>query len=317
MPFRTRADLFAQLAQMEEAGLPFDRALSVLGLPSPFLARVEAFRALMAKGAELPAAGEKSGLFTKLESRLLRAATDAGSPASTYQRLADYYTDRAIQLATMRSRLIMPGVMFLLALIIRPVPALVSGSLSLLGYLWAVLYPILLIAALVAGIRAFARAEARSPGKSIYQRLPLYGPIFRRRNLRDFFESLGLMLEAGVPMADALPVAADTVDDGDIRQQLLRMRPRIAKGSSLTDAMRGIGYLRDERLHQFVHTGEASGELPQMLKRHTRFETASINSSLEQLTLWVPRVVYGIFTLWMAYSLLTSSVSLPEVPDDL
>jgi general secretion pathway protein F len=316
MPFRTRAELFTQLGQMEQAGLPFDRALRVLRLPRPFPPRIEAFRALMAKGAELASAGEQSGLFTKLESSLIRAATNAGSPANTYQRLADFYTDQAMQLSAMKSRLVMPGAMFLLALVIQPLPALVAGTLSTLGYLWHLAYPILLVGVVVVGIRALARVQVRSPGKSLFQYLPLYGPVFRRRNLRDFFQSLGLMLEAGVPMADALPVAADTVQDGDIRSQLLRMRPRIAKGSSLTEAMRGIGYLKDERLHQFVLTGEASGELPQMLMRHTRFETESINNSLEQLTQWVPRVVYGIFLLWVAYGVLTSNAFLPqEIPE--
>jgi general secretion pathway protein F len=312
MPFRVRAELFAQLAQMEEAGLPFDHALRVLRLPPPFLARIEGLRALMAKGSQFPAAGEQSGLFTKLESRLIRAAADAGSPANTYQRLAAYYTDRALQLAAMKSRLMLPALIFLLALLIRPLPALMLGSLSALGYIWRVSYPVLLVGMLVVGIRALARREARSSGKSLYQHLPLYGPIFIRRNLRDFFQSLGLMLEAGVSMADALPVAADTVEDGDIRRQLLRIQPRVAKGSSLAEAMRGIGYLQDARLHQFVQTGEASGELPQMLMRHSRFETETINSSLEQLTLWVPRAIYGMVALWMAYGLLTHSGPLVE-----
>ena len=318
MPFRIRAELFTQLGHMEKAGLPFDRALGVLSLPMPYLVRIEAFRALIAKGTEVPSAGEQSGLFTKLESRLVRAAMDAGSPASTYKRLADYYTDRAIQLAAMKSRLVLPAAMFVLALIIRPLPALFGGSLSFLGYVWGVSYPLLLIAVLVLGIRALARRDPRASGKSLYQSLPLYGPVFVRRNLRDFFQSLGLMLEAGVPMADALPVAVDTAEDGDIRRELTRIQPRVAKGSSLTEAMRGIRYLEDERLKQFVRTGEASGELPQMLARHTRLETESINSSLEQLALWVPRAIYGMLVIWMAYGLLTGSgVLLGQLPSAL
>jgi len=105
---------------------------------------------------------------------------------------------------------------------------------------------------LILAIRALARRDARASGKSLYQSLPLYGPIFVRRNLRDFFESLGLMLEAGVSMADALPVAVDTAEDGDVRRQLIRMQPRIAKGSSLGEAMRGVRYLEDERLEQLI-----------------------------------------------------------------
>jgi type II secretory pathway component PulF len=218
----------------------------------------------------------------------------------------------------MRSRLVLPASIFVLALIVQPLPAVFGGSLSLLGYVWRVSYPLLLIGALVLGIRALARRDARAAGKSLYQSLPLYGPIFVRRNLRDFFQSLGLMLEAGVPMAEALPVAVDTAEDDDMRRQLIRMQPRIAKGSSLAEAMRDIRYLEDERLKQFVRTGEASGELPQMLARHTRLETESINSSLEQLALWVPRAIYGMLVIWMAYGLLRGSgVLLGQLPSAL
>ena len=116
-------------------------------------------------------------------------------------------------------------------------------------------------------------------------------------------------------MADALPAAVDTAEDGDVRRQLIRMQPRIAKGASLGEAMRGVRYLEDERLKQFVLTGEASGELPQMLARHTRLETESINSFLEQLALWVPRAIYGMVVLWMAYGLLKGSgVPLGQMP---
>lgn len=74
MSFRIRADLFAQLAQMETAGLPFNRAIAVLNLPGAAQTRVEAMRGTAAKGNDPATAGERSGLFTKLETRLIRAA---------------------------------------------------------------------------------------------------------------------------------------------------------------------------------------------------------------------------------------------------
>lgn len=317
LPIRIRADLFAQLAQMETAGLPFDRAFSVLNLPSPVQTRVEAMRTLLKKGIEFALAGEKSGLFTKLESRLIRAATNAGSPANMYRRLADYYTDRALQLSTMKSRLMLPAFMFLAALFLQPIPALVGGSLSVAGYAWQIIKPILLVAVAIYGFRWLVNREARSVGKSLYQSLPLYGPIFVRRNLRDFFESLALMLEAGVSMLDALPAALDTVDDGDMRRELSKIRARVEAGAPLADALRGIAYIKDERVIQFAQTGEASGSLPEMLMRHTRLETEAINSFLEQLAMWAPRVVYGIVVLWMAYGLLTGGGFMPNIPNDI
>jgi len=315
LPYRLRAELYAQLEQMENAGLPFDRAFALLRLPKRFQARAEAMRALLAKGVEFAAAGEQSGLFTQLDSRLIRAATNAGSPEKMYRRVADYYTDRARQLAVMKSRLMLPAAIGLLALLVQPIPALIGGSLTVVSYVWRVLRPLLLIAALVYCVRALLRLNNRSAGKSVYQRLPLYGRIFVRQNLCDFFESLALLLEAGASMLEALPAALDTVMDGAIRSELQKLRPRIAKGSSLTDALPGVGYVTDERLIQFVRTGEAGGKLPEMLLRHTRMETESINGFLEQLALWIPRVVYGAVAAWMAYGFLSGGGFMPNLPN--
>jgi type II secretory pathway component PulF len=317
LPFQTRATLYAQLSQMETAGLPFDRAFAVLNLPSPVQSRLEAMRGLLKKGVEFALAGEKSGLFTKLESRLIRAAMNAGSPANMYRRLADYCTDRTTQLSTMKSRLALPAFMFLAALFIQPIPALVTGSLSGAGYLWQVLKPILLVSAAIYGFILLVNRDARSNGKSLYQTLPLYGSIFVRRNLRDFFETMALMLEAGVSMLDALPAALDTVEDGDIRRELAKIRSRVEKGMPFADALRNIQYIEDERVIQFAQTGEASGTLPEMLLRHTKMETDSINSFLEQLATWAPRVVYGIVVLWMAYGLITGGGFMSRIPSDL
>lgn len=315
LPYRVRAELYVQLAQMENAGLPFDRAFAVLRLPKPWQVRVETMSTLLASGVEFASAGEQSGLFNQLDSRLIRAAMNAGSPEKMYRRLADYYTDRAAQLTTMKSRLMLPAVIFLLALLVQPIPALISGSLTIAGYVWQVLRPMLLIAALVYLVRALLRIASRSAGKSFFQRVPLYGRIFVRQNLRDFFESLGLMLDAGVSMLDALPTALDTVQDGDMRRELNKISPRIAKGSSLTDALPSIGYVTDERLIQFVRNGEAGGKLPEMLLRHTKMETESINSFLEQLAVWTPRMIYGAVVVWMAYGLLTGGGFMPKVPE--
>lgn len=96
LTFRIRAELYSQLAQMEIAGLPFDRALNVLQVAEPTQSRLAAMRALI-KHHDFALAGERSGLFTKLEARLIHASINAGSPARMYRQLADCYSTRARQ----------------------------------------------------------------------------------------------------------------------------------------------------------------------------------------------------------------------------
>ena len=132
LPYRIRAELFTQLSRMESAGLPFYRALSVLHLAEAGQSRLIEMVSLL-KRHDFASSGERSGLFTRLEARLIHAAMSSGSPAHMYGRLAECYTARAMQVATMKSRMVMPAGVFLLALIIEPLPGLASGSLGLFG----------------------------------------------------------------------------------------------------------------------------------------------------------------------------------------
>ena len=317
LPYRIRAELFAQLSKMESAGLPFDRALSVLHLAEAGQERLVSMLALL-KRHDFATAGERSGLFTRLEARLIHAAVSTGSPAHMYSRLAECYTARAMQLATMKSRMVMPAGVFLLALIIEPLPGLVSGSLGVFAYLFQVLRPLLVVGAVLFAARWwFLRPvdAAKQKSASSHCSIPLLGRLIVRQNVRDYFESLALMLEAGLPMLDALPLALDTISEPPIRRDFSRVLPRVTKGATLSQAVADLGFLgcahSRQRLISFIHTGEQSGTLPEMLLRHTTMENSAINDSFELLATWVPRVVYALVALWMISGIFSAPVFAP------
>ena len=246
LPYSIRAELFLQLSRLEAAGVPYGRAVATIALAAPAAQRLKTMQALSARGIDAAKAGEQSGLFTRLEARLIRAALNAGSPAPTYQRLAEYYSARARQWMAIKSRLTLPAVVLAIALVVQPLPALVSGAVGVIGYAWQVISPVLVIAAIVVVLRWLPMPFQR--------RVPLYGPIFVRTNLRDFFESLALLLEAGVPMLDALPAAIDTVMDGDIRRDWTRVLQRVEQRATVAAALGDVSYLRGSRALAFAHT---------------------------------------------------------------
>ena len=314
---RLRAEIFLQLSRLERAGLAYDRAAKTMAVAAPGAQRLKAFQALAARGVDAARAGEQSGLFTALEARLVRAALDAGSPGETYARLAEYNARHAQQSQAMKARLVLPAAVLAIALLVQPLPALVSGRLGVSGYAWQAISPFLAIAAIVTVLRWIAIVGARTSGRSFYQRIPLYGPIFVRANLRDFFESLALMLEAGLPMLDALPAAIDTVSDGDIRRELARVRQAVEKRETFAAALERVPYLEGSPALAFAHTGELSGTLPEMLKRHAAIETQAVTSFHEQLAAWLPRIVYFLVAIKVAAGIFSSGGVAPRVPADL
>ena len=325
LSYKTRAELYTQLAQMEMAGLPFDKAFALLEIDGPATARLEATKKQTARGIDPATAGERNGLFNKADARLIRAALAAGSPGAMYKRLADLYTQRAMQLSTMKSRMVMPAFTLVLALFLKPLPALVGGAIGAGGFMWQIIKPLLILALLFYGGRwlwrhVLTQAED-SPLGSLLLQLPIAGTLLIRSNLRDFVESLALMLEAGISMLDALPAALETLQIGVMRRDFAQLAPRIEQGGNLTTALAGNPWLErtaeGHRLLHFVDTGENSGKLPEMLLRHVAMETEEINSYVEQVFAWLPRIFYTLIALWMAFSILRSGAFMPQVPKDL
>ncbi|MDY7539779.1 type II secretion system F family protein [Undibacterium sp. RTI2.1] len=324
LSFAVRANLYTHLAAMEKAGLPTDKAYGLLELPAPAQSRVVAMRKLLARGKDIPVAGQQSGLFSDLEVHLLRAATSAGSPATMYRRLADTYTEKDRLSKAVKSRLKLPLMILGLSLLIQPLPALVAGSLTGGGYVWSVVRPFLAIGIGAVCFKKFhhwLQTASASPLRECIEKtltkIPLFGAMHVRRNARDFFESLGLMLEAGLPMFEALPKAFKTISNQLIRADFARILASMQQGATLAYALENCIYIGNPQVISLVQTGEASGTLPEMLLRHAAMETASLSHFQQQAADWAPRIVYGAIMLWMAYSILQSKAFMPNVPKDL
>lgn len=319
LPAATSALLFQHLAAMEKAGLPPARAYALLDLGPAYRQRQATFLRLAARGVDPASAGLNSGLFTAFEARLLRAALSAGSPLPTYERLASFHAARVARQRTLRSRLMLPAAMLVMALLVNSLPELVAGHLSGGAFLWQAARPLLLIGAAIGAALHLARwhaaggvGAARQPFDRLLLAIPLCGPMHLRRNRRDAVESLALLLEAGLPLQDALPVALNTVNNSVVRADLARMLPALQQGATLAHAVGALGLAASNTLFAFVHTGEQSGTLPEMLGRFADTETVAIDAFAQALAAWLPRLAYAGVALWMAAQLLGA----PNVPLD-
>jgi general secretion pathway protein F len=313
----SRAQLFSQLAALERAGMPLLQALATLQLPTQLAPAMVHWQRQLERGRELASAGQLCGLLTPLDASLIRAAQASGCLATLLQSLAERYEHQARQQAALRSRLLMPLVVLLLALFIQPLPALVGGQLTPGGYLWRCLQPLFGLALLYGvGRWLWRRNERASEGQgallgALLARLPLLGDFYQRRNLRDFFATLGLLLDAGLPMLDALPRACATLRSRPLRRALEGLGPRIQAGQSLAQALAPLAFPGKAVVQGLISTGEASGSLPASLQRYARGETERLDSRLEQLALWLPRLFYAAVLLWMAQGMLGSGAFNP------
>ena len=324
LPLKIRADLFNGLATMEQSGLPPAQALGVLRLAGKAQARVERMRQLISRGAGIASAGAQSGLFTPFEVSVVRAATQAGSPAATYRRLADSYKEQAQQRASLQSRLSLPLLVLVLALCIQPLPSLVAGAISGAGYVWQILRPLLLLASLYfvwAWLNVWTMQSQATPMRIWCARqatlLPLFGAMHVRQQNREFFSSMALLLEAGIPLLDALPKAVETINNCVIRADFARLKHLVSIGNTFAQAVEKLSSLGNVQAIDYIQTGETSGTLPEMLSRFVMAESEAITRFQREVGTWLPRMIYGLLMLWMAYGILTGAGFMPNLPPEL
>ena len=318
LPIRLRADVFAHLAAMEQAGLPAQKAWGLLKLPAPWQLRVDMVKKAVGRGSNPANAAQGAGLFSVLEAKLVLAALTAGSPAHAYRRLAERCARRAYLQSQLRSRFALPIAVWGLACVIGPLPPWVAGTLSTAGYLWQVAKPLLSLM-LIAGAAMFLISHTRSDRWLL--KVPKLGPALARAQAQDFFDSLGLLLEAGVPMFEALPIAVSTVSNRAMRQAYSAVLPRLQQGATLSQALEDVvtapHFLGNARVLEMISTGEASGTLPEMLSRHCQAESQDLARFWNDLAQWLPRIAYTCVALWIAYGLLTGVGFAPQLPKGL
>lgn len=319
----SRARLFEHLGVMERAGVPVEQALASLQLGARYDQALRRLRQAVAGGRDLASSGQLSGVFTPLETALLRAGQEAGNLALVHEQLAQRYAAQARQASELNARLLMPVGVLLLALLVEPLPALVGGALGLGGYLAAVLLPLFCLLILYVAARSLWRhwqqRRGVEPGwiDDLLLSLPLLGSLQRRADLRNFCDSLGLLLEAGMPVLDALPRACGTLSNPRLRRVFANLAPRVAAGQSLARAFDALPLQGKSMLVAVLNTGEATGRPGEALLRFARIQAQQLAASQQSLAIWLPRLFYLAVAGWMAHSLIMGAGFFPMLPEGL
>lgn len=320
LPAQNLADFYFQLGRLEESGLPIQETMKMLMPAEDKMAkRVKVALNYLERGKPLYEAGARAGLFASLDIALIQAAEVGGTLAEVFRQLAQFYEEKARQARQIKSRLFLPIVVFIMAIFIQSFPALFLGEITLANYLGATVGFILQLALLIfVFIRlprwfryGFLQAFSGLWDK-IEMKAPYFGRWFVRRSVRDFMRSLGLMLQAGVPIFEALPLAEAAIENAILRKELQKINLRLQKGDSLADALSQVNVLSPVAT-QLLLTGETSGNLDKMILHYAKLESEDIAMHNKTLVEWIPRIIYACIAIWMIYGILSTGLPMPEL----
>ncbi len=318
-----------QLATLVASGMPVEEALRAIArhADKPKVQRlVMALRSRVVEGHSLAAAlAEFPRSFPEIYVATVRAGEQSGHLDNVLDRLADYTDARQETRTSVGNALAYPVILtivalgivvFLLSYIVPEVigvfgsfdadlPWLTRALIATSEFLRAWGLVLLgLLGAAVAGARlALRRPRVRHAVDALLLRLPVIGPLLRGADTGRFARTLSILAASGVPVLEALGIAATVVNNRPMRAAVERAAVQVREGTSLHRALERSGRFPPMVLH-LIASGEQSGRLDDMLhraadhqERETRMKVALMVNIFEPLVILFMGVTVLIIVL--------------------
>lgn len=310
-----------ELLTLLQAGLPLDRALSVLlelTAKEPKLnGLIDRILKLVKGGAQLSdALDAQGGVFSRFYVNLVRAGEAGGALDVVLERLSEYLERTKELRDTVVTALIYPvillvmataSLMVLLMFVVPqftelfesagkelPIPTQIVIGLAdgLRNYWWLMLL-------VVAAVVLFLRAQLADPRyrPRWHRRLlwsPLVGDLVRKIETSSFSRTLATLLQNGVPLLTSLAIVKETLNNIAAAERVEIAVVSVKEGSGLAAPMAEIGWLPTLAV-QMIKLGEESGHLPDMLERVANTYDKEVRTAVQRLlALLEPLLIVGL-----------------------
>ena len=344
LPPARRAVFYRGLSALLEAGLPLDRALSMIMGEDAAMGRADGVASALApvrdavcEGRSFAAAMAEAGGagMASYEGAMLEAAEGTGSLAPALARIAGFMEARLAMAERLRAAAAYPcfvlflgvAVAFLMLGVLVPSAqkSLASAGLGLpptsvaivAAARWAAWIGSALVAtAAVAAVAVSARCRSSAAMRERVARAaiawrPLRSPL-RALAAHRFSTTLSSLLRAGVPLVDALPLAGDATGNAWLARSVAAQADEVRHGKSISAAVSDVPELAPW-LAEWTRVGEAGGCLDAMLDVAAARSGAAWNRACERaMALFGPAVLVavGVFVLIVALAVLLPVTSM-------
>jgi len=312
-----------QLATLLHAGVPLLQSFDILykGLPSNDLKKViSSIHTQIESGIALNTALRQHEVFDAFYCNLVAAGEIAGMLDVVLDRLAHHLEKTQALKATVRSALLYPAAILLIAItvltliLVFVVPAFQNIFKSFgaeLPWLTQMVVALsencqrhgLTFLALFAGMAWWGRHLVKQRitwQRSLHRlllRTPIAGELIRHVCTARWTRTLATLFGAGVPLTEALDAAQGVTGNPLFQAATLSIQAQLIRGTSLSHALVNIGGLFPPMVGQMCAIGEESGALDHMLVKTAEYYEHEVDHTVMRLsTLMEPfiMVVLGV-----------------------
>lgn len=317
--YHERALLFRQLARLHHSGIDMQQSLASLASEKQdtLAKKCRITLSKIKTGKPFEQAAQETGLIDSLESTLIKTTQQSGSIEVIFATLANNYENKSRQLRYLKSKLMLPMGILLLAGFIAPLPQLITGNMTAFEYLFKGIGFALLI---MGGIMLLLKLPlwmrkasiANNPLASLVDRVLLATPLIKRWYIRravcQWQELAALLLGSGLSAFEAMPLLNDTLTSPRIRHAFELSETALHEGQTFTDAFSYNPYISAETKH-FINSGETAGSLAEMLKHSAALENDRLEMLEQQFAEWLPRIIYFLVIMWLASGIISNGIT--------
>lgn len=295
-----------QLSVMVTSGIRIRNALELLSKQETFSS---SFRKILANmivsleaGSSLAEAMKNEKAFDEIFVNLVEAGEKGGVLDVSLEKIAVFYEDMKRLRDEVRSAMAYPIFVLVFAIIIIFVisffvlPRLISvfGTIPnnplirflldtnrLLTNSWPAVLTIVI--ALFVGSFIFFRTKLGIRVKSLIGGLiPIVRKIRMNMAIERFTKTLGILLESGVSITDAIELSARSSENNALESSAPKMIDMVKKGLTLREAMMATNII-PTMVAEMVGTGEETGKLPEILQKVSEFYDQEVRKNVKQL----------------------------------
>jgi general secretion pathway protein F len=332
-----------QLATLFEAGLPLDRALTILEELAP-TARLKTIVTDLIHGVRGGSSLSDALMrhhpwpFSRLYVNMVRAGEKGGVLEVSLRRLAEFLEARAAFRDAVVSALAYPlvitvvgaaAIVFLLTFVIPrfatifsdlgqaiplPTQILLAVSTTAREYWWVV--PPVVLAATMIWRMWTSTTEGRLAWDQWVLRLPIVGSLATKIETARFTRTLGTMLKSGVPVLGAMAVVGDMMSNQAIAGAVTRIAQDVKRGGTIAASMREHAPFPALAVHM-VRVGEETGRLEEMLLKVADTLEVDVRMELKRVVgLLEPIIILGMGVLvaFIVVAMMLAIFSINELP---
>ena len=265
-----------QLATAVGSGLPLVQALTLLGKEGSGRELgdvVSAVTADLAGGADLSSAlGQHPDTFSNLYVEVVAAGEATGQLDTMLLALANMLEKHRATALRVKSVLIYPG--FLVAFTALTAIVTAPGVAQKLAVATAI------VVAIGFGMRRMRQRSAVPQHDIVPLWTPVFGTVYKKSVLARVTRTLGLAVSAGIPLVDALGIAARVSGSRTIYRAIMRSRGLILQGETLEAALKGANAF-PPMVVAMAATGEQTGHIGEMLTKIAEYYEQDVDMAVK------------------------------------